>query len=516
MPDSPLKVLFLSAEVAPFAKTGGLADVAGALPKALHALGQDVRVVTPRYQQTDAERFDLRVAAERITVPMEGRPDRARIFEGQIAGGTPVYFIDEPRYFGREAIYGYNDDGERFIHFSRAALELARHLAWRPDIIHCNDWHTGIVPNWLRTVYRSEPFFADAATVFTIHNLAYQGIFDARVLEVAGIAQYGFIYQAEIPELALVVDLMGRGIYFADVVSTVSEQYAREILTPEFGERLDPLLRERRDRLFGITNGIDYEEFDPATDPCLVQNFDADRLDLRAANKAALQREVGLPERPDTLLLGMISRLADQKGLDIVAQAAEPLLRNQDIQLVVLGTGDPHYHNVFNWLEQRFPERAAVFLTFDAPLAQRIYGGSDAFLMPSRYEPCGLGQMIAMRYGSLPIVRATGGLVDTVQDYDPRTDTGTGYVFEPYDFLALHAAIVRALEGYKYRDRWRATQRRAMAQDFSWASAARKYVDLYARAQAFHRAGPPAADRPAGRASAARAGQSRRNEVARS
>lgn len=483
----PLKILFLSAEVVPFAKTGGLADVAGALPKALQCLGHDIRVFTPRYQRTDPARFGLKPFQESLDVPMDSGLEHARILAGALHGGTPIFFVESAHYFDRERIYGYPDDGERFIFFSRSAIESVRADGWQPDIIHCNDWHTGIVPNWLQTIYRDDPLLQDAASVYTIHNLAYQGVFGMRILEVAGIAEQGFVYP-QITELAEVVDLMGRGILFADVVSTVSEHYAREILTEEFGERLDPLLRERRDRLFGITNGIDYEEMDPANDPQIAAKFSADSLDRRIANKLALQREAHLPEQPDTPLIGMISRLVDQKGFDIFGEIVEPLLRHHEVQFVLLGTGDQHYHDMFQRVAQQHPEQAAVFLTFNALLAQKIYAGADLFLMPSRYEPCGLGQMIAMRYGSIPIVRATGGLVDTVEDYDARADQGVGYVFEAYDHWPLYTAIVRAMEGLRYQDRWRAMQRRAMAKDFSWNASALKYVELYQRACDFHRA----------------------------
>jgi starch synthase len=482
----PLKVLFLSAEVVPFAKTGGLADVAGSLPKAIHALGHDVRVCMPRYGRVDRARFGLKEVVAPFDVPLDRRHEQASIWQTTIGQGVPVYMVDNPHYFDRDGIYMYPDDAERFIFFCRAALEMLRQpeLDWRPDIIHCNDWHTAIIPNWLRTVYKDDPFFARAATVYTIHNLAYQGIFGHRVLEVAGIDEYGFLYHPEMADMAEVVDLMARGIYFADVINTVSERYAQEILTPEYGERLDPLLRDRRDHLFGILNGIDYEVMNPASDPHLAARFDAQRLEARAVNKAALQREAGLPVSPATPLVGVISRLTDQKGFDLISRIIDPLMSFVDLQLVLLGTGEQHYHDMFSDLVRRYPERAAAFLTFNAPLAQRIYGGSDLFLMPSRFEPCGLGQMIAMRYGSVPVVRATGGLADTVVDYDPRTGHGNGFTFEAYDPMALYAALVRATETYRHEGVWRQLVLRCMAEDFSWARSAARYVDLYYRALA--------------------------------
>src|SRR2546428_6290394 len=306
----PLKILILAAEIVPFAKVGGLADVVGALPKSLQALGHDVRLAMPRYGQIDPARFDLQTLRDAVTVNMSDFRVQVSVRQGTIGNEIPVYMIDAPRYFERENIYGYTDDGERFILFCRAILEAMRALDWSPDIIHCNDWHTGIVPNWMHSVYRSDPFYADSATVYTIHNLAYQGIFGYRILEVAGVAAQGFLYP-QITELANVVDIMGRGILFADAITTVSERYAQEILTPTFGEKLDHLLRSRRDRLFGILNGLDYQEMDPATDGYIQSNFDAQSLDKRAENKRALQEQVHLPAQPEAPLLPMISRLTD-------------------------------------------------------------------------------------------------------------------------------------------------------------------------------------------------------------
>ncbi len=481
---SPLKILFLAAEAVPFAKVGGLADVVGALPKCLKALGHDVRLVMPRYGQIEPERFALTTVLDAIPVNMGSFKVQVGVRQGAIGDGVPVYMIDAPRYFERENIYGYTDDGERFILFCRGALEAMRALDWSPDILHCHDWHTGIVPNWMHTIYRDDPFYAHSATVYTIHNLAYQGIFGYRILEVAGVAASGFLYP-QIAELANVVDIMGRGILFADAITTVSERYAQEILTPTFGEKLDHLLRSRRDRLFGILNGIDYQELNPATDRYIHVNYDVDSLDKREENKLALQEQANLPVRADLPLLAMISRLTDQKGFDLLAQIIQPLLA-QGIQFIFLGIGDPHYQELLQDLAARYPEQVAIFLTFNTELAQRIYAGSDMFLMPSRFEPCGLGQLIAMRYGSVPIVHAVGGLADTVQEYDPSTGQGNGFVFTNYDPWEFFAAIVRALELYRFKDIWRTLQRRGMTADHSWSASARRYVEVYHDALAFH------------------------------
>ncbi len=485
--ERPLKIYLLAAEIAPFAKAGGMADVVGALPKALKALGHDVRLIMPRYAQIQPERFRLQVMLENVAVPMGNYQEHVRVLQGKIGEDIPVYMIDEPRYFDRANIYGYTDDGERFILFCRAALEAVRTLGWSPDIIHCNDWQTGIVPNWMQTIYRDDPFFATSATVYTIHNLAYQGIFGPRILEVAGVSAGGFLYP-QIVELANVVDIMGRGILFADVITTVSERYAQEILTPTFGEKLDDMLRSRRERLFGILNGIDYQEMDPTTDHHIPAHFDALSLEKRATNKQALQERAHFPVKPDVPLVAMISRLADSKGFDLVAQIAQPLLA-QGIQFIVLGIGQQHYHELLQSLAARYPAQVSVFLTFNSELAQAIYAGCDMFLMPSRFEPCGLGQLIAMRYGGVPIVRSVGGLADTVKEYDPNTGQGNGFTFVNYDPWELFASLMRAVELYRFKDAWRILQQRCMAADHSWQASARRYVEIYRMALTFHQAG---------------------------
>jgi len=477
----PLKILLLAAECIPFVKTGGLADVAGSLPKSLKALGHDIRVAMPRYGRISPQKFNLTQALPPFPVPMDDQTEKASIWQGAIGQDVPVYMVENAKYYDRDGVYMYPDDAERFIFFCRAALEMLKHLPWQPDIIHCHDWHTAIVPNWLKTVYRDDPFFARTATVYTIHNLAYQGIFGYRVLEIAGIDEYGFMYHPEMADLAEVVDLMARGVYFADVVSTVSERYAQEILTPEYGERLDPILRERKDRLYGILNGIDYEVMNPATDEHLAVGYDIERLDRRIENKLALQREANLPQDASKPLIGMVSRLTDQKGFDILGEVLDHIL-DLDLQFILLGTGDQHYHEMLLKLAQAYPRKAAIFLTFNAPLTHKIHAGADLYLMPSRVEPCGTNQMVAMRYGSVPIVRATGGLADTVKDFDPRSRGGNGFVFEAYDRWALFATVVRALETFKYQDVWREMQIKNMQADLSWNAAARKYVTLYEQA----------------------------------
>ena len=476
----PLRVLVIASEAVPFVKTGGPADVIGALPRALHRLGHDVRVILPCYTSIDQQRWQLRPVVDDLTVPMNHQSEHVSVLVTPESESPPVYFVGSEHYLQREQLYGYGDDGERFILFCRAALEFARWLGWAPDVIHCHDWHTAIIPNWMKTIFRDDPFFAHTATVYTIHNLAYQGIFGYRILEVAGLAKDGFLY-TEVPELAEVVDLMGRGIHYADAVSTVSPRYAREILTPDFGERLDPVLRERKDRLYGILNGIDTQVHDPATDKYLATHYDAFALDQRAANKRALQEQMKLPVSACAPLVGIISRLTDQKGFDLLEKTLVPLVE-QGIQLVVSGTGDQHYHAMLQRLAARYPRQVSVLLTFNLETSSRIYAGSDMLLMPSRFEPCGLTQMLAMRYGSIPIVHRTGGLADTVQEYDPASETGNGFSFVKYDPFHLFAAVMRALEAYKFTDQWQRLMQRAMLADYSWDASAEQYVALYRRA----------------------------------
>ena len=487
MPDTALNILMVSAEMVPFAKTGGLADVVGALPKALKELGHDIRVVIPRYGRIRRDKFGLTDLIPSFEVELDDKPTPVGLLQTNVMsrnGVVPVYMVENATYFDREGIYMYDDDADRFILFCRAALEACRKLGWQPDIIHCHDWQTAVIPNWLKTIYKDDPFFANTASVYTIHNLAYQGVFGNRVLEIAGIDEFGYIAQADLPHLKEVVDFMGRGIYYADIINTVSETYAREILEPEYGEGLDLLLRDRRNRLYGVLNGIDTELNNPQTDPQIAANYDTINHAGKQACKADLQRVAGLPERPQTPLIGINSRLAEQKGFNLIDSVLEPLLRNNDVQVIVLGTGEQRYHERLQEFQGHFPQQLRAYLTFNYTLAQKIYAGADLFLMPSRFEPCGLGQMIALRYGTIPVVRRTGGLADTVRDFDPTTNEGNGFSFAAFEPLALYGAIVRGLENYRYRSNWQQLMIRAMAADNSWANSARRYEDLYHRALA--------------------------------
>ncbi|MGE5578727.1 MAG: glycogen synthase GlgA [Bacillota bacterium] len=480
MLDTGLSILLVASEVAPFAKTGGLADVAGSLPKALLLQGNDVRVVLPRYRNVNVKGtlgdFPVEVGGQKRTCIVRTSHIEAKSADG--TGSVPVYFLDNYHYFDRERYYMYPDEAERFSFFDLGVIRLCEALGFVPDVIHCNDWQAGFVPLLTRLRAAENAAFAGVATVFTVHNLRYQGRFGRDTLRLMNVGQEYFTPEGV--EFYGDVSFMKAGLMFSDVINTVSETYAKEITTPEFGEGLDGVLRRRSADLYGIVNGINYHEFNPASDPRIFATYDSRTLPVKKENKHALQRELGLPvsEAP---MVGVVSRLVDQKGFDLVKEAMPHLLR-KDVQFVLLGTGDKDYETYFAELAAANREKVATVIGFNGILAQKIYAASDLFLMPSRFEPCGLGQLIAMRYGSVPVVRATGGLVDTVCDYDPATATGTGFVFREYTGRALFTAIERALSLYEARDRWTALVREAMERDFSWNKSAALYTELYLEA----------------------------------
>ncbi|MEW6033992.1 MAG: glycogen/starch synthase [Chloroflexota bacterium] len=473
----PLKVLFAASEVSPLAKVGGLADVAGALPGALRRLGHDVRIVMPRYGSVDLSAHGPVSYVGQYDVLILGRGERVEVSQVSLRDGTPVYLLFNAGYFGRPAVYGEKDDLERFLLFGIAVAELPGKLGWPVDILHCHDWHTAMAPPLCRKKRSQRPSSPPCASVFTIHNLGYQGWFDDWFAGRAGLHEY--LPSPGDPLRSKVYSLMGLAILHADAVSTVSETYAREILTPEYGFDLEGALQRRQGDLYGIVNGIDYEEFNPATDPAIPVNYDADNLERKARDKAALQERAGFPLKPRAPLAGMVGRLAQQKGLDLVAEALEPLLLQTDVQFVLLGAGEEKYRAALDRLSAKYPARVHLFHGFDLPLAQLLYAGCDLFLMPSRYEPCGLGQLIAMRYGTIPVVRHTGGLADTVQDCNPDLSTGAGFVFREYEVPKLIEAVKRAVEGYQKKAAWRRLMERVMRMDFSWDAAAKKYEAMY-------------------------------------
>jgi starch synthase len=478
-----LRVLVCASEVVPFAKTGGLADVAGALPKALAALGHDVRVALPKYAVIDSTKFGANPLGAPFRVPM-GANMQVGVEVSEAIPGVKTYLIDSPEHFDRKALYGEPDDAERFALFSRAVLELLRKSDWRPEVIHANDWQAGLIPVYLKSSYKSDPELSPIATLYTIHNLAYQGAFGPETLTKVGLDRSLFTMDGL--EFFGQVNFMKGGLIYADLLSTVSQAYSREIQTAEFGERLEGVLAGRSQDLFGVLNGIDYDEWDPATDQLLPARFSADDLRGKAANKAALQKKLGLPDRPEVPVFGLVSRLAGQKGLDILSEALPHLLQ-LDVQFALLGTGEHQYHDLLSAVAKKHPTKLGLVLGFDNLLAHQIYAGSDFFLMPSRYEPCGLGQMISLHYGTIPIVRQTGGLADTITDYNSQTGRGNGFSFREHTAVALFGAIARALLTMKVQPAWQRLVQNAMSSDFSWGRSAKSYAELYQRAIERHR-----------------------------
>jgi len=477
-----MRVLFCVSEAVPLAKTGGLADVGGALPAALTALGTDVRVVLPKYRGIDSTGW-RRAGAVDVSLGATRQP--VTVLDGQMPDtGVPAWLIDQPQLFDRAGLYGeggqdYPDNLLRFTCLCRGMLAWLERQPWQPEIIHCHDWQTALVPAIIGAGQVGR-----AATLLTIHNLAYQGLFSAEQFEVTGLPPS--MYTMAGLEFWGQVNLLKGGLVFADLLNTVSETYAQEIQTAEFGAGLDGVLRDRSRDLFGILNGVDYGVWDPAHDPLIPARYTADDLFGKRACKDRLQDEFGLAADPDIPLIGMVTRLADQKGLDLVAAILETLFA-AGAQLIVLGTGDPRYERMFSETARRHPRKSGVRIGFDNALAHRIEAGADLFLMPSRYEPSGLNQLYSLRYGTVPIVRRTGGLADSIRDATPqalRAGTANGFVFADYTPQALLRAAQRALAAFRDAATWRTLQRTGMTADFSWAAAAKKYVGLYERAMA--------------------------------
>lgn len=470
-----MKILLVASEVTPLAKTGGLADVAGSLPRALRRLGHDVRILMPAYGSI-AARTRLQPTGIDLGVAMGGARIGGSLLETSL-DGVPVYLVEQREFFAREQLYGtpdgdYPDNAERFVYFCRAALAALPQLDFRPEVIHLHDWQTALVPVLLRQELAGDPFFAATGTLLTIHNLGYQGVFPNALLPRLGLRAG--------PDLEFWgrFSLLKGGVVCADRVNTVSPSYAREICTPELGLGFDGLLRARGHRFSGILNGLDNAQWDPAADPQLPASFQAADLRGKARCKARLQKELGLRHDPTAPVVAMITRLDIQKGLDLV-EAAWPDLLQRPLQFVLLGSGERELMNRFAARGAANPQRVAVRLDFDDGLARRIYAGSDLFLMPSRYEPCGLGQLIALRYGCIPLVRSTGGLADTIVDNDLDARRGNGYAFGAYLGEALLASLDRALLEFRDRPRWRTLVRRALQQDFSWERSAQDYLELY-------------------------------------
>lgn len=475
-----MRVVMAASEAVPFAKTGGLADVVGALPAALRRLGVDVSIILPAYQSISRERFSARRTAWQLQVPVSDRTVTAGVSASRTEDGVPVFLIEADQYFARTALYGtpagdYPDNAERFAFFGRAIPALLPHLG-AVDVLHCHDWQTALAPLFLRADTARYPGLENIRTVLTIHNLGYQGLFwhlDWHLLNLDW--RY---FSPDYVEFYGKINYLKGGIVSADAITTVSPTYAREIQTPEFGCGLEGVLVARQDALLGILNGVDYAEWSPERDRHIAQHYSVDQLMGKAACKADVQAAVGLPVNAEEPLIGIVSRLAAQKGFDLLSDIAPQLLQRR-LQVVVLGSGDATYQELFTALAQRHKNRLAVRIAFDNALAHKIEAGSDMFLMPSHYEPCGLNQIYSLRYGTIPVVRSTGGLADTIDDFDPATGTGTGFKFVPYTSDALMACIERALHAYEYPRTWHTLVQNAMRADFSWDRSAQTYTDLY-------------------------------------
>ncbi|MCD6327215.1 glycogen synthase GlgA [bacterium] len=478
-----LKIALISSEVFPFAKTGGLADVAGALPKYLARNGHDVIVIMPKYITIDDDKFGLKDTGTKVTVKFGGKPNKHRLFVSEHIPGVKTFFIEAPAFYDRDELYGtpngdYKDNALRFGFFAKAVLAALEAIGFEADILHCNDWQTGLVPIYLKEIAKRGGFLSKAKTLFTIHNIAYQGLFKKDVLAELGLSPDLFVIDGL--EFWGKVSFIKGGILFSDAVSTVSHKYSQEIQTSEFGFGLEEILYERKESLFGIPNGIDPEKWDPATDEAIPAHYGVRNTDGKRDCKIALAAENGLKYSPGVPIIGMITRLAAQKGLDILSECIEQLVE-LGIQFVILGTGDDEYHRIFGDLKKRLAGKVGINILYDASMAQRIYAGSDIFLMPSRYEPCGLGQLISMRYGTVPLVRNTGGLSDTVTEFDPATRRGTGFLFTEYTAGALTETVKRALNLFKDKNRWKKLVRNALEYDSSWNRSSRDYIELYRR-----------------------------------
>lgn len=471
------KVLFVASEATPFIKTGGLADVMGALPKALAAKGMDVRLVIPKYSLIKEEWKSRMKPVTTGIVNLAWRQLYYGVDEIQLDGVT-VYFVDNEWYFKRDRLYGFEDDAERFAYFCRAVLTMLPHVGFQPDIIHCNDWHTGLLGVFLKEDFYHDPYYAHIKVIYTIHNLKYQGIYPPTIMQdIIGLPKE--LFDNGNLECDGCVNYMKSGMVYADSITTVSPTYAQEITYPYFGERLDGYIRDNQDRVHGIINGLDETAYNPSLDSYITQTYTSDNARSgKRINKDALRRELGLRIKRGVPMIAMVSRLVEDKGMDLVIRIMDELVED-DVQLVIVGTGDAKYEQAFRDLAQRHPTKVSANILFDEGLAHRVYAASDIFLMPSRYEPCGLSQLIALKYGSIPVVRETGGLKDTVIPFDKHTGIGNGFTFLNFNAHELLFTAKRALGYYEDTVLWDQLVKNAMDSDYSWNQSAQAYINLY-------------------------------------
>ena len=472
-----MKVLYVASEAVPFAKTGGLADVAGSLPKALVDEGVDIRVIMPKFGKISD---DFKNNMEHIYDGELNVSWRSKFVgvDKYVLDGVTYYFIDNQEYYNREGFYGYEDDAERFSFFCRAVLNLLPAIDFFPDIIHTNDWHAGLVNVFLKLEHQNDERYQKIKTLYTIHNLKYQGVFPKDVMDDVLGLDWKYFNNGDL-EFYDAVNFMKGGLIYTDYISTVSRTYAEEIQYEYFGEHLDGLLRSRKDDIYGIVNGIDYSVYNPETDKNLFVNYNVDSYDKKMENKVQLQKELGLPVGRRILMVALVSRLVAAKGMDLIVRMMDEILQHEDIQFVLLGTGDKVFEDWFKGLAWRFPTKTSINIRFSNELAQKMYAASDIFLMPSNYEPCGIGQLIALRYGSIPVVRETGGLKDTIHQYDKYSETGNGFVFSNYNAHEMMYALKKALGAYSDFMDWENLIKNAMNSDYSWKGSAKEYVKLY-------------------------------------
>jgi len=485
----PLNVLFLSSEVFPFAKTGGLADVASALPQALKEIGNDIRLAIPRYGFVNERKFRIHeiIRLKNIDIPIGKKTAKLNVKSSFLVGErikVQIYFIDSPEFFGRPGIYqdpkakrDYSDNDERFIFYSRSVFEILKLLGWAPDIIHCNDWQSALVPVYLKKIYNKDPFFKKIKTVFTIHNVAYQGNFPKETFHKTGLP--ADVFTPDGAEFYGKFSFMKAGIVYADYITTVSETYGKEISDgEEFGCGMEGILKKRKKVFTGIVNGIDYTIWNPDIDNYIPFKYSVKTLDAKVENKKFLLKRFNMKYDPKAPLIGMVTRLVEQKGIDLLINAF-PELMKMNLYLVILGTGEREYHSKLEALAKRYPEKFAVELKYDDELSHLIEGASDIFLMPSRFEPCGLNQLYSLKYGTVPIVRRTGGLADTVREVNLQKGTGTGFFFDDYKPHEMVKAISRAITLFNDGKNWQKIMKNAMVEDFSWTNSARLYTELY-------------------------------------